>query len=125
MKTAKTKSEDILPVDCKCKLNLKAGEIGIKVSVRRKGAAIKHYTAKGRIKFAEYFLASIVKTFAELFAIKDIDLVKYQYEENNMMCIGKKEEKDISDAEAQTNAMLEIQKVIKGEAKKGIQPNEG
>ncbi|MCK5615205.1 hypothetical protein KAR91_75780 [Candidatus Pacearchaeota archaeon] len=118
MKTAKTKSEALAPVDCKCKLNLKAGEIGIKVSVKERGSEVKHYTAKGKIKYVEYFLAAIVKTFADLFKIEDIDLVKYQYEENNMMRIGNKEGKDLSDAEAQTRDMLAIQKVISEEAKK-------
>lgn len=112
MKTAKIKSEALKPVDCKCKINLKAGEIGIKVSVKKRGQEIKHYTAKGKEKYVEYFLAAIVKTFADLFKIKDLDLVKYQYEEHNMTCIGNKETKDLSVAEQQASAMAAIQDVI-------------
>ena len=68
------------PTKCSCELNLKGNEIGIKLSIRKRGG-IKHYTAKGKIKDTEYFLASIVKTFAKLFGMGDIDVVRYQSEE--------------------------------------------
>jgi len=121
MKTAKVKSKGLMPVSCKCELNLKAGEIGLKLSLKKKGKGIQHYTAKGKEKYAEYFLASLVKTFADLMDIKDIDLVKYQYEESNMLKIGAKEDQDISNSEAQTRDMLAIQKVINEAASEGVQ----
>ena len=124
MKTAKVKSDGLQETNCECKLNLKAGEIGLRLSIKDKGKKIKHYTAKGKKKYSEYFLASLVKTFADLMDIKDIDLVKYQYESNDLVKVAKKEEKDLKDSEKQTEAMLAIQEVIREAAKEGPQVNQ-
>lgn len=117
MKIAKIKSDGLqLAKGCKCKLNLKAGEIGLRLSVKERGKEIKHYTAKGKRKNAEYFLGSLVKTYLKVLNMPDdIDLVKY---EDVTESITKKESKDLSNNEKQTNAMLGIQKEIDEASKK-------
>jgi len=117
MKTAKTKSKGLQEGDV---LNLKSGEVGLKLSVRKRGQKVKHFTSKGKIKNAEYFLASLVKTYLKVLGMKDdIDLVKY---DDVDISLSGKEKKDLKDNEARTQAMLGIQKEIE-KASKNCQHN--
>ena len=122
MKTAKSKQDELKLVDCKCvdQVKLKTGEIGLKLSIKRRAKVVQHYTARGKEKNALYFLMSLVKSYTNLFDIKDLDLVKVSYDESDSVSVSAKEEKDLSDAERSNRAMAEIQKVIDGEREKSI-----
>jgi len=115
MKTAKSKQDELKLVNCKCvdQVKLKTGEIGLKLSIKPKGKEVQHYTARGKEKNALYFLMSLVKSYTNLFNIKDLDLVKVSYDDGDSISISKKEEKDLSDAESANRAMAAIQEVIK------------